>query len=62
VVGKVEKFENIEAWKKARELTRQIYLVTRQEDFAKDFCLRDQIRRAAIYVMSNIAEGFGRGK
>jgi four helix bundle protein len=55
------RFHEIEAWKKSRELVRKIYEVTRQGAFAKDFALRDQIRRAGISIMSNIAEGFGRG-
>lgn len=44
----------------ARELTNFVYKMTQQDKFARDFGLRDQIRRAAISVMSNIAEGFGR--
>jgi four helix bundle protein len=55
-----KKFEEIEAWKKARELTKRIYAVSRTGAFAKDFGLRDQIRRAAVSVMSNIAEGYDR--
>ena len=55
-----KKFEEIEAWKKARELTRQIYRVSRTSSFAKDFALRDQIRRASVSIMSNIAEGYDR--
>jgi four helix bundle protein len=55
----IEKFEDIEAWQKARELTQEVYQITNQGNFSKDFGLRDQIRRAAI--MPNIAEGFGRG-
>jgi len=58
---KVERFENLIAWQKARQLTVEIYLITARGDFAKDFGLRDQIRRAAVSVMSNIAEGFDRG-
>jgi four helix bundle protein len=54
------KFEEIEAWKKARDLTRKIYRHTRAGALARDFALRDQIRRAAVSVMSNIAEGFER--
>lgn len=54
-------FEEIDAWKKARELVREIYLMTKAGHFAKDFVLRDQIRRASLSVMSNIAEGYERG-
>jgi four helix bundle protein len=54
----ITRFEEIEGWKLARELTNTIYALTRQEAFAKDFGLKDQIRRAAVSVMSNIAEGF----
>ena len=60
-MASIEKFEEIEAWQKARELTQEIYRVTNQGAFAKDFGLRDQIRRASVSIMSNIAEGFGRG-
>ncbi|MBB6431681.1 four helix bundle protein [Algisphaera agarilytica] len=55
-----EEFEDLVAWQKARELNRAVYAITRQGEFARDFALRDQIRRAAISVMSNIAEGFDR--
>lgn len=55
-------FEDLIAWQKARVLTRRIYQVTGDGTFARDFGLRDQIRRAAISIMSNIAEGFERGK
>lgn len=55
-----KRFEDIGAWQKARELTRQIYGVTKTGEFARDFSLRDQIRRASVSVMGNIAEGFGR--
>lgn len=58
---KVERFEDLIAWQKARQLTTAIYRITTQGEFAKDFGLRDQIRRAAVSVMSNIAEGFERG-
>ena len=60
-MASIEKFEDIEAWQKARELTREIYKITNQGAFARDFGLRDQIRRASVSIMSNIAEGFGRG-
>ena len=60
-MASIERFEDIEAWQKARELTREIYRITNQGVFVKDFGFRDQIRRAAVSIMSNIAEGFGRG-
>ena len=55
-----KKFEEIECWKKSRELTRRIYKASGKAAFARDFGLRDQIRRAAVSVMSNIAEGYDR--
>lgn len=55
------RFEEIEAWQIARQLTKAIYAVSKQGAFAKDFGLRGQICRAAVSVMSNIAEGFERG-
>ena len=54
-------FQEIEAWKKGRELTRVIYTCTAVGRFSKDYVLKDQIRRAAVSVISNIAEGFERG-
>jgi four helix bundle protein len=54
-------FEDIEAWQKARNLTREIYVVSNLGSFSKDYGLRDQIRRAGVSIMSNIAEGFERG-
>ncbi len=57
---KIEKFEDLIAWQKARVLTKKIYEITNQGDFAKDYGLRDQIRRASVSIMSNIAEGFER--
>lgn len=54
-------FEEMDVWKRARELVKFIYRVTKNKDFCRDFSLVDQIRRAAISVMSNIAEGFERG-
>jgi len=58
---KISRFEEIESWKAARELTKSIYVLTMRGRFSKDFGLRDQIQRAAISVMSNIAEGFDGG-
>ena len=54
------KFEDIAAWQRARELTRQIYKLTSTGKFSRDFGLKDQIRRASVSIMSNIAEGFER--
>jgi four helix bundle protein len=54
------RFEQIEAWQKARELTNDIYSVTKRGLFSKDFELRAQIRSASVSIMSNIAEGFER--
>jgi four helix bundle protein len=60
-MAKVKHFEDIESWRKARHLARNVYRVTVTGAFAKDFGLRDQIRRAAVSILSNIAEGFERG-
>ncbi len=60
-MARLERFEDIDAWKEARELTKSVYQITSTGEFARDFGLRDQIRRAAVSVMSNIAEGFERG-
>ena len=54
-------FEEIEAWEKARELTRRVYNVTYKGTFAHDYALRDQIRRACVSMMSSVAERHGRG-
>ncbi|UKO97390.1 four helix bundle protein [Nostoc sp. UHCC 0870] len=59
-MSKVERFEDLIAWQKARILTQDIYQVTQQGQFAKDFGLSGQIQRAAVSIMSNIAEGFER--
>jgi four helix bundle protein len=58
----ISRFEDLEAWQQARELTRRVYEQSRTVLFSKDFALRDQIRRAAVSVMSNIAEGYERGR
>ena len=60
-MSKIEEFEDLIAWQKARELTRAIYEATRQGAFSKDYGLSGQIQRAAVSIMSNIAEGFERG-
>lgn len=59
---KIERFEDLIAWQKARELTREIYKIKKSGEFAKDFGLRDRIRRASVSIMSNLAEGFERGR
>jgi four helix bundle protein len=60
-MAKIKKFEEIKSWKKARALTKQIYEVTSIGSFTRDFGLKDQIRRASVSILSNIAEGFERG-
>jgi len=59
-MGRVEKFEDLVAWQKARRLVADVYRVTSRAEFRSDFSLRDQMRRAAVSIMSNIAEGFER--
>jgi len=56
-----ESFEELHVYQRARELTNFIYAGTRQSDFTRDLGLTDQIRRASVSIMSNIAEGFERG-
>jgi four helix bundle protein len=60
-MGKIKKFEELLSWKKARSLTKEVYDSTSAGDFARDFGLKDQLRRAAVSILSNIAEGFERG-
>jgi four helix bundle protein len=57
---KFNKFEEIQAWQKALDVTLLIYKITCDENFAKDFGLKDQIRRASVSITANIAEGHGR--
>jgi four helix bundle protein len=54
----VRKFEDIQAWQEARVLVNQVYKLTRDGALSKDFGLRDQLQRASVSVMANIAEGF----
>lgn len=55
-----KRFEDILAWQKARAVTQQIYLLSNRGEFARDFSLRDQMKRASVSIMANIAEGHGR--
>ena len=59
-MGKVERFEDLIAWQKAKLLAVRVYALTRKPAFSKDFGLASQIQRASVSVMSNIAEGFER--
>ena len=54
----IQRFEDIQAWQEARNLVKMIYSLTDKEHFAKDFGMKDQIRRASVSAMTNIAEGF----
>ncbi len=56
----VTRFEDLIGWQKARTLNREIYQITNSGNFARDYGLRDQIRRASVSIMSNLAEGFDR--
>jgi four helix bundle protein len=60
-MARIEKFEDLVSWQKARALTQRVYRATKSGGFAKDFGLRDQIRRASVSILSNIPEGFERG-
>ena len=57
---RVRRFEDLLAWQKARQLTREVYRLTNAPLFSRDFGLCDQIRRASVSIMSNLAEGFDR--
>src|SRR5919199_4529878 len=57
-MGTIKRFEEIQAWQTARELTKLVYALSKEGAFSRDFGLCDQMRRAAVSVMSNIAEGF----
>ena len=59
-MAKIERFEDLICWREARKLAREIYTVTKSGDLARDFGLRDQLQRAAVSAMTNIAEGFSR--
>lgn len=59
-MGKIERFEDLHCWQEARKLVKEIYLICEDGKLAKGFDTRSQIRRAALSVMNNIAEGFGK--
>ena len=59
-MAKIDRYEDLEVWKLSVALCLDIYKLTNTELFSKDFSLRDQIRKAAISIPSNIAEGFER--
>ena len=59
-MAKIERFEDLEVWLLARLIASNIYRLTHGTEFARDFGLQDQIRREAVSIVSNIAEGFGR--
>ena len=61
-MSKIDRFEDLVAWQKARNLTREIYRVSKQGAFSEDFGLAGQIQRAAVSTMANIAEGFERSR
>ena len=58
---RIDKFEDLIAWQKAREVTKEVYQFSKRAEFARDFGLSGQIQRASVSIMSNIAEGFERG-
>jgi four helix bundle protein len=59
-MSKIERFEDLELWQLARDICKDIFTVTHNESFSKDFSLKDQIRRSSGSIMDNIAEGFER--
>ena len=59
-MSKIQRFEEINAWQEARELTNKIYQISEKGKFVDDFTLKNQIRKASMSIMFNISEGFGR--
>jgi four helix bundle protein len=60
-MSKIHRLEDVEAWQLARELSVDVYRLTLKDDFKRDYGMKDQIRRASVSIMNNIAEGFERG-
>ena len=56
----ITRFEDLEAWKLAREVTKDVYRITKNDSSARDYGLKDQICRSSVSIMSNVAEGFER--
>jgi four helix bundle protein len=54
----IERFEDIQGWQEARKLVKMVYVLTAKDAFARDFGMRDQVRRASVSIMANVAEGF----
>ena len=59
-MGKIERFEDLDCWKSARELTNLVFDLCEKTGLARDFETKSQIKRAAMSTMNNVAEGFGR--
>jgi four helix bundle protein len=59
-MARIQRFEDLEAWKISREVTKEIYRISKNDLFIRDYGLRDQICRASVSIMSNIAGGFER--
>ncbi len=59
-MSKIERFEDLNCWKEARELVKMVFLICRKKELKHDYALVKQIKNAALSVMNNIAEGFGR--
>ena len=57
----VKRFEDVHAWQEARKLTKSVYALTQENEFRRDYGLIDQIRRASVSIMNNVAEGFESG-
>lgn len=57
----ITKIEDLLIWQESRFLVKNIFLITSSDKYSKEFFLKDQIKRSAVSVMSNIAEGYGRG-
>ena len=60
-MGKIERFEDLPIWKKAAEVSLNVYRISEKGKLKNDFSMKDQIKRAAFSISSNIAEGFEYG-